>query len=88
MEEEKLKAEIERLRANVIAQGTVLESLMCLLPTESLARLANDVSERCEKLNARSLPSTMPDAFVEGLSTATSAWQAVIHRTLKASLQQ
>jgi len=75
-----LEDEIERLRAAVIVDSVLLESMLESMPRAMQTDFAQRVRFKLEHFTARTLNSSMPEAFAAAQSTAAEAWLTVLAR--------
>lgn len=75
-----LEASVEALRAGLIVDRVVLQTVVDSLPAAQYWPLSAALKERLEVLTSRSLGSTMKEAFVEAQIATAQAWLETLAR--------
>ncbi|WP_428414419.1 hypothetical protein [Methylibium sp.] len=73
-----IESEIERLRAALIVDRAVIQSMLDAWPAANLPLLAANVEGKLEQFTVRSLNSTMPEAFFAAQQEHAEAWLSVL----------
>lgn len=75
-----MEADIEKLRAALIVDAAVLQSLIECLPQTLRLAVCADVVSKMEQFSVRTLNSTMPEAFASAQQERANAWTATLTR--------